>query len=402
MFGCLIFIGIALTSCLGQQIDPRTYDISIVSAKTFDQNIAKFLNEKAAAVLYYNSNKKDGVKHVNGFYGEVAKALRGQVTVAACDCFEWPDFCAKQGAADTPRIIVYPTNPIPHYKYEGKETKDALIGQLSRLIPAKNVLMLESSKLTGFLDKDAGVPKVILISDKPKPSSMYNALANSFADRMNFAFSSSTEDKITNKYKVTKFPTLVLHKGGNKPEVYTGKMNFPDLHEWINVRSETFVKGGGFSEATSIESSKPWLAEKFPEMHRNSHQDVCFKHRVLCVILLTDSDVSEENSELLESLSNRFSSSSSDRGPKFRWMWMNVAEEPNWKELFNVDTLPSVAAFFSGKRPRFTVLESGKEATFDSSKDFLDKILGGDAKFQIVKKNPTFSGSRRIGKKDEL
>lgn len=70
-----------------------------------------------------------------------------------------------------------------------------------------------------------------------------------------------------NRYKIKSFPTLILLKAGQKgtglakPEVYSGKVAFDELHGWLNVHAETFVKGGGFTEESLSlvdETAKPW------------------------------------------------------------------------------------------------------------------------------------------------
>lgn len=62
------------------------------------------------------------------------------------------------------------------------------------------------------------------------------------------------------RYGVSSAPVvLAFRSGSKKPEKYTGAISYRDLHDWTNIRAETFVKGGGFSVTdTKEEMPKPW------------------------------------------------------------------------------------------------------------------------------------------------
>lgn len=61
------------------------------------------------------------------------------------------------------------------------------------------------------------------------------------------------------KYKVTSFPHLVVVRKDKKDEIYKGAFEFQKLFDWLNVFSETFVMGGGFSDAAPPAEFDPEL-----------------------------------------------------------------------------------------------------------------------------------------------
>eukprot|EP00920_Eleutheroschizon_duboscqi_P020096 GHVT01047912.1.p1 GENE.GHVT01047912.1~~GHVT01047912.1.p1 ORF type:complete len:110 (-),score=27.86 GHVT01047912.1:976-1305(-) len=81
------------------------------------------------------------------------------------------------------------------------------------------------------------------------------------------------------------------------------------------------------------------------------------------------------------------------RGVSFRFMWMDVEQEPAFKELFAPDRLPNFVIFNAHKRLRFTKLESEVEADKQSVNGLIEKVTGGSARFQNVKgqKLPKFA-----------
>ena len=68
----------------------------------------------------------------------------------------------------------------------------------------------------------------------------------------------------------------------------------------------------------------------------------------------------------VEGLSAKYPSDNAVRGAKFKFMWMDVETEVEFRQLFNVDlettTLPSVAVVNPHKKFRFKTLRSTQEA----------------------------------------
>merc|ERR1719469_604505 len=143
-------------------------------------------------------------------------------------------------------------------------------------------------------------------------------------------------------------------------------MNFGALKDWINLHSESgmgdkVMGAAGGKEEVSIEESKPWLVQEVPELTGKSSGDICFKGEGLCVIYLKDGELPSAETDMLTSLSKKFTSQLSDRGAKMKWMWMNLAIETAFKELFEPDQMPSAVVFNPHKRLRFTKLDHGEE-----------------------------------------
>merc|ERR550514_1148176 len=132
-------------------------------------------------------------------------------------------------------------------------------------------------------------------------------------------------------------------------ETYSGEMTFLGLKEWINLHSESGmgdkVAGAGGKEEESIEEAKPWLVQEVPELTQKSQNDICFKGEGLCVIYLKDGEATTADIDMLTGLSKKFTSQLSDRGAKMKWMWMNMAVEAAFREMFEPAMLPSAVVF---------------------------------------------------------
>merc|ERR1719401_1734906 len=329
-------------------------------------------------------------------YNKVAKDLKGMVKVTAMSCSDFGVFCDKQGVKQTPTVMIYPVNPIPAFKYEGKFEAKGIAGKVTRFITDMSV-KLTKENVDGFVTTDATKPKVILFSNKKTPPTIWKALSSEtvFKRTVKFGFVTEEDQDLIAKFKIKKFPSVIMQRGSKAEikEEYKGEMKFLALKDWVNLHSESGmgdkVQGaGGGKEEESIEEAKPWLVQEIPELTVKSHQDVCFKGEGLCVIYLKEGDISQAETDMLSGLQKKFTSQLSDRGAKLRWMWMNLAIEDKYKDLFNPAMLPSAVVFNPHKRLRFTALDHGEDNDVkgdeQSMSNLLDKVLGGDARFKMV------------------
>lgn len=390
---CFISLSLAWHQARAAQLlDPMKHDIFAVTGQNFNAVIGNFRNNQVAALLFYNK-QEESRQMIDGVYNDLAKSLKGQVKIAAISCTEYGAFCQDNKVQKYPSIMIYPPNPMPAFLYEKEVSVNALTTLLMNLIPEGGARVLDSlAKHDQMVSENPSIPKVILFSDKKKAPPLYNSLVNNFKDRITFAFVESSVEALVKRYSIGKFPTIISLRGTPpKQENYKGDMKFKPLHEWLNIRSETFVKGGGFSDETRMEDTRIWLVQKVPEVTRASHQDICFKKQGLCVIYLTNGPIADDEILMLEKMVSQ--QATGDRGIRFRWMWMNMNAEPQWKEMFEVKTFPSVVVFNPHKRLRWTSLGNDEAATSSSIEKLLEKIAGGDARFTAVKeqKLPKFA-----------
>merc|ERR1719356_980934 len=336
------------------------------------------------------------------------------VKVCAISCSDFPVFCDKQGVKETPTVMVYPTNPMPAFKYEGKMEAKAIAAKVTRFITDMSV-KLTKENVDGFITTDATKPKVILFSNKKTVPTIWKALSSEtvFKRTVKFGFVTEDDAEVCAKYKIKKFPAIVMQRGSKAEikETYTGEIKFLALKDWVNLHSESGmgdkVQGAGADkEEVPIEEAKPWLVQEVPELTAKSHQDVCFKGEGLCVIYLKDGECTPQEIDMLSGLSKKFTSQLSDRGAKMKWMWMNLAVETNYETLFEPTMLPSAVVFNPHKRLRFTKLDHGEDNEVkgdeQSLTNLLDKVLGGDARFKMVPGQKLPGWARREAKKTEL
>jgi len=397
------------------EIEAMRHDIQQITMSNFDTVIGKFRDSSVSSVWFFNNDNKADASFLDE-YNKVASDMKGMAKICAMSCTDWPVFCEKQGVKETPTVVLYPPNPVPAFKYEGKMEAKGISGKVARFMPDMTT-KLTNDNVDAFITTDPTKPKVMLFSNKKSVPFIWKALSSEtvFKRTVKFGFASEEDAEIIAKFKVKKFPTVMMQRGAKAEtkESYTGEMKFKPLMDWVNLHSESGMgdkmAGAGGKEEESIEEAKPWLVQEVPELTAKSQNDVCFKGEGLCVIYLKEGGISQAETDMLSGLSKKFTSQLSDRGAKMKWMWMDLKVESNYATLFEPAMLPSAVVFNPHKRLRFTKLDHGEDNEVKGNEQgiekLLDKVLGGDARFKMVPGQKLPEWAKRdagAGKKTEL
>jgi hypothetical protein len=143
------------------------HDIQGITPQNFDGVIAKFRDTAVSALWFYNKDSKEDVAFLDA-YNKVAGDLKGMAKICAISCTEFNGFCQKNGVTSTPHVMIYPNNPMPAFKYEGKLETKGVVAKVAKFI-ADYSTKLTKDNIDGFLTTDATKPKVMLFSNKKSP-----------------------------------------------------------------------------------------------------------------------------------------------------------------------------------------------------------------------------------------
>lgn len=143
----------------------------------------------------------------------------------------------------------------------------------------------------------------------------------------------------------------------------------------------------GGDDPVESRASKPWLSEPVPFLSKDSANDICLKKDgVLCVIYALPNAAASDPTVIsaMNNVKDAFTSKI-ERGIVFNFMRLDVSAEPEFSSLFAFEEgeLPGMAVLNPGKKKRY--LKSEYELNQDGMTQTLDKILGGDARFKVIK-----------------
>jgi len=193
------------------KIEAMQHDIQQITQSNFDGVIGKFRDSAISSVWFFKDDNKADKQFLEE-YNKAASELKGMAKVTAINCNDWPIFCKKNDVTETPKIKMYPINPVPAFFYEGKMEAKAIAGKLSKMFPNLGTA-LTMENIDQFLTTEPSKPKVILVSSKKAPPTIYKALTceTVFRRSVKFGFASESDADVVQKLKVKKFPTFMMH-----------------------------------------------------------------------------------------------------------------------------------------------------------------------------------------------
>ncbi|CAK0892416.1 unnamed protein product [Prorocentrum cordatum] len=280
------------------------------------------------------------------------------------------------------------------FKYEGKMEMKSLSAKVAKFMP-DHTIKLTKENVDTFLTTDPSKPKVVLFSNKKSVPLIWKALSSEtvFKRTVKFGFATEADTDIVSKFKALGESSSC--SAGRSPrsrtETYKGELKFLALKDRLGepafrVRHgrQGARPGGGIDRGgEALARAGGARADRQVAPGRLLQGGRPVRH-----LPQGDGEASQQEIDMLTGLSKKFTSQLSDRGAKMKWMWMNLAIEGTYKELFDQPVLPSAVVFNPHKRLRFAKMEHGEDNEIKGDEDsitkLLDKVLGGDARFKIV------------------
>ncbi|EDO08171.1 Thioredoxin family protein [Babesia bovis T2Bo] len=376
-------------------VDPMQHELQVGNETTFVAKVKVARQTTSTAAFFYTPSDSGIKKLIDKEIDVVSRDLKGIFTIVAIDCSNrtLKSICeAELGSGyKTPILRVYPKLPVPAYNYSGELTSAKVKRELVKHV-ASQVEIINSGKLPDFMGKFETMPKALLFSDKTGPNYMYKALSLAMDKKLLLGFVNVDENpELKTRYKIKSLPSLIVIKPDTKVDRFEGTFDYQSMFDWLNVYAETFLLGSGYDVGnTKATKSKPWLHDQLPQLTIESHMDICFnKSHGFCVIYMVNGKISNEDRQMMIDLSSRYTGQFTGK-----WMWMDLESEKGFAEMFNqIGELPSVVIFNPKKRLRYMLFDGQEPVTRKGIEEMLEKVLGGDARFTLVKgdKLPNFA-----------
>lgn len=250
--------------------DNNVSNVVNLNPKNFGDQIIQNRSKNIISIIHFyklDDGKSRGLKLT---YEKFAEENDGLFKVAAINCKEFQDICEKQEVREFPSFKVYPPLPAPVFIYEvkkcikqGKIENQALTVALGRYVGSK-LVEINNNNIDNFLNERVNIPKCFLFTEKKGNPLIMKALSVAFDKKIDIGVVRSSESAIVTKYKIKKFPTvLVLTVGERKQKLYDGQIKYKLLFDWLNIFSETFFRVGEDKARSTdkIKVEKPWAQE---------------------------------------------------------------------------------------------------------------------------------------------
>mmetsp|Transcript_35783 Transcript_35783/g.88032 ORF Transcript_35783/g.88032 Transcript_35783/m.88032 type:complete len:408 (-) Transcript_35783:294-1517(-) len=353
----------------------------------FNTHIKKQDSMNKVKIIEFYSATSPACKSFEKEYNEVAKQLSGIVKVAAVNCDAHKKLCDDYSVTSHPTLKVIPPGGFGVQDFTGERNAKAVYAWAVRFM-THFVEKVSADNLDGFLNQHAGKYKALLFTDKPKTPLIWKGLSVDLHGKMTLGEVKSSEKGVCSRYKVTKFPTiLVVKPGQKKPIKFEDKIVYKDLFDFLNRYQETFAMENLAADEEQA-AKKPWLSEAFPQLHALSAPDVCYNAEAVCVLAVTKSGPDgKAPKEVYDAVMAAKAKYTSTGGAKFAFMWVDADVETGFSSALGVGN-PGLVALRTGKRTRFGKSELDNPLSSDSLGSFLDRVLGGDIQYKPLKDGP--------------
>lgn len=210
-----------------------------VTGKTYDSLIAK---SNHTSIVEFYAPWCGHCKNLQPVWEKAATSLQGLAKVAAVNCDEESNkaFCGSMGVQGFPTLkIVKPSKKagargVPQ-DYNGERTAKAIVEAVKEKIPS-HVERIKDDSLDSWLAKTPERPKVLFLGEKGLTPVLVKALAIDFLGGIDFGYARSADKKVTAKYGVVDFPSVLLFDAeGGEPTKYRGEMKKKPLLEFFST-----------------------------------------------------------------------------------------------------------------------------------------------------------------------
>ncbi|KAK9464276.1 thioredoxin-like protein [Lipomyces arxii] len=209
-----------------------------LTPKTFNKEVAQ---TNYTTIVEFYAEWCGHCKNLRPQYVKAAQNLNGIAKVAAVRCDDKANepLCSKYQVKGYPTLKIFRPNPKTPGKpmmenYQGerkaKSIVDTVLGRIANRVKRLRAIDLDS----WFQETD--LPYVLLFTNKAATPPMYKTLAIDFASTANFGIIKNSEKVAVEKYKVSKYPTLIVFHFDNGEwikEQYGGSQKKEALYEFV-------------------------------------------------------------------------------------------------------------------------------------------------------------------------
>jgi thioredoxin-like negative regulator of GroEL len=317
-------------------------------------------------------------------YEQVATNLKGIALVAKIDATVEEGLAHRYGIRGFPTLKLFKPGAKNNdlQDYQGQRSASALVSFVTSALSSSGIVRVKSSNADSlWSSKPVDVPRVILFSTKPEPSTLYKSLSMRYQGQLVLSMVQQN-DPLTESYKIDKFPSiLVLTSQEAEPVKFEGEKLSPEaVVEFLAqfaASSQSDSKSSS-SSASSTESSSnkpsrpvPAAATWKEASNWDSALDSCGK--AWCILLLNrePASVDEVKSRMITLYGKegkfQFVEVKEDDGNNTVGSKFSVQDESQWV-VFNVKKSKFAKTAFDGNVP--TAL--------------LDRVVSGDAKMSLI------------------
>jgi len=253
------------------------------------------------------------------------------------------------------------------------------------------VTTVTSKNSENFFSSDPELAKVLLFTNKKETTPLYKALSIDFHYQLNLGQVKDTETELVEKYKITKYPTLVVVPPSGDVVTYSGELKHAALFAFLKPHAKVLEQQQEQKTPPPPKQEEFVYDVKLEVKDQATFDKICGNTNCIVTLLDPENSSPEEHTKYLTEMVKVHDKNKN----LFRFVWMDGVRQSDFTDKFNLNSgFPSVILVNQKKSSSIPYIGAFNEGSIT---EWLEKVLRGGIRASSVKTFPTV-----LSRKDEL
>ncbi len=321
------------------------------------ETISKFYRRQEVWYVYFFKVRDEKHPEIADKLVKLSTKAEGVFQVGAINCEEQEELCEDFAVYDTPKLLLFTSSsneePIAYRKdYDVEEMLKLAVASMHDFLEIVNDDTLEE-----FMNRYPQQVKVFYFADSDKTPPLLKMLSSEYRGYLHFGLVRASEKNIVAKFKVSKFPALmVLTDTQAEGHLYT--------EEYKKDRLSKFLRQFKYQKLKAQHDLVRKLSKSLWDSGRCGAGD-----NKLCLIVIVNED-NDKAIEAVKKVTSRYEHDPLD------FYYVNTKEQPDFVQAFPKFAMGrDHVVLFKPQRRKYGVLEG--EVEQEKLMSFIDAVLAG-------------------------
>eukprot|EP00177_Eucheuma_denticulatum_P005252 GFKZ01009564.1.p1 GENE.GFKZ01009564.1~~GFKZ01009564.1.p1 ORF type:complete len:457 (-),score=89.89 GFKZ01009564.1:340-1710(-) len=339
-------------------------------------------------------------------YSKAAKKLDGVAKLGVVNCDEHSSLAQRFGVSGFPTIKIFKGEGRKARRpsdYNQERSSKAFVDHVKYVMPSF-VARVKPSGTDAFFKDEPKLPHVLLFTDKTSTSPLYKGMSARFKGRISFGeVRKSDAADLEESYQITNYPTLLFFKtddeGSKTATPFEGTMDPTSLNNFF----ESIAAGKEPEKAKEPDQAEKVFAQ--PKAYSGdvplissstAYEEQCGarKDGRMCGLAFLAGGETHDLFGELKGIAEKY------QYDNMAFAVIDTSDEGGklYADVFKVSAEVGGFLVMRARKKKYALLEGDDVPTKDKIAAFLDKIVGGDARFKKLSENLPEWGSEEEAK----
>lgn len=322
-------------------------------------------------------------------FSKAAKKLDGVAKLGVIDCDEHKELAQRFGIRGFPTIKVFKgvgkKARRPSDYNQARSTK-AFVEHMKYIMPSF-VARVKPSGADAFFKDESKLPHVLLFTDKSSTSPLYKGMSSRFKGRISFGEVRKPDAAgLAESYTINTYPTLLSFKKGESAAdsavPFQGAMDPTSLNSFFeSIASGSDISAGEPDQKEKVFAQpKAYSGDVATIQGTKQYEELCGSRKDgrMCGLAILPGGEGHSLFADLKPIAEQYQYDNM----AFAVLDSTIEGGSDYASLFDVNAEVGGFLIMRSRKKKYAILESDETPTKSGITAFLDKVVGGDARFK--------------------